>query len=145
MTSDSRSAIAFPDEGVGMNLGLRPLCRGPDRPPIDRARPPCLLDPRPRYRLIFDAEEVRLGNPHIHSALNVRATCLEEEPTPDRWKMPLHQPQQARVEAQHAETALKARERAMQRGGPTAEIMINLHLQQQGDSGPDELEQAFQR
>src|SRR4051812_37062837 len=62
MISDSRSAIAFPDERVGLNLGLRPLGPGADRPAVDR---PCLSgspNPGPAECRIFDEEEIRLGN-----------------------------------------------------------------------------------
>src|SRR6185369_15658069 len=57
--SDSRSAIAFPNERIGLNLGLPALLGSPDRPAINGHLLPGALDPRLAERRAFDGEELR--------------------------------------------------------------------------------------
>src|SRR6476661_10455590 len=61
MTSVSRSAIAFPDEGVGMNRGLRALFRGADRPAVDGHVLAKACDPRLTERGAVDGNELGVG------------------------------------------------------------------------------------
>src|SRR4051794_9734540 len=53
-TSLSRSAIGFPNERIGLNLGLRALLRSPDRPAVHRNTLARTLDPRPSEHGAFD-------------------------------------------------------------------------------------------
>src|SRR3954471_22988902 len=58
MMSVSRSAIAFPDECVGLNLGLRALRRGADGPAIDGHMLADACDPGPAQTFSVHREEL---------------------------------------------------------------------------------------
>src|SRR3954468_2951811 len=91
-TSDSRSAIGFPDECIGMNRALRALLWGADGPAVDRhpaARP---LAPRLAERSAIHGEEVRLGKPQGYSALEGGQIVADDQPAPNAGKLRLDEP-----------------------------------------------------
>src|SRR3954451_151330 len=110
MTSDSRSAIGFPNEGVGLNPGLLPLLGGPDRPTVDRHPPPYSLDPALAERRPVHGDELRIRQPHRHSPSIRRQAVADDEPAPDLWHVGLYQARDARIEAHHPEGSLVALE-----------------------------------
>src|SRR4051794_10582453 len=65
-TSVSRSAIAFPDDGIGLNRALRPLFGRVDRPAVNRQSVAELCDPWLSERGTVHGNELRIGNPKRH-------------------------------------------------------------------------------
>src|SRR3954471_11138224 len=64
MTSDSWSAIGFPDERIGMNRRLRALRQRADRPAIDRHPAASLRFPLFTELVFIHGNELGIGEPH---------------------------------------------------------------------------------
>src|SRR4051794_40025524 len=131
MTSDSRSAIGFPDEGVGLNLGLRALLRGADRPGVDGHSAAEARNPGLAERGRFDGDELGIRKPHGDTTPRAPQAVADNQPAPDVRHVPLREAGQPGIEAHHADrTAVPAEDR-LQRRHPPPDVMIDLDLEQQ--------------
>src|SRR6476661_3803462 len=103
MTSVSRSAIAFPNEGVGMNRALRALFRGADRPAVDghalaEARNPGLAE-----RCPVNGEEIPLCKPECHASPEWRSVVPDDDSAPRPGELGHQKSRHPRIEAHDTE------------------------------------------
>src|SRR5688572_14158439 len=105
ITWDSRSAIIFPNSGVGVNLGLPPLAGAAHGPTVDRHPPARALDPRLAERGDLDGNEVWVRQPHRPGAFPRAEVIFDDEAPPYVREVGLDEAREAGVEAHDPERA----------------------------------------
>src|SRR5947209_3801315 len=105
MISVSWSAIAFPDEGVGMNRGLRALRGSADRPGINRHAIPDARNPRNTHTCPMNSDELRRDQSHGQPALEERHAFAEHQASNNMGGIPSKPPSHLRIEAHYADCA----------------------------------------
>ena len=105
MTSDSRSAIGFPNEGVGLNRRLARAARQVRIvQAVDRHPPPYALDPAACRAPLGPRQRIAGSASHIASRRRYGGRLSRiDEPAPDLRHVGLQQPRDARIEAHHPE------------------------------------------
>src|SRR4051794_18465905 len=145
MTSDSRSAIGFPDESVGLNLGLRALLRGADRPAVNGHSAADARNPRLAERGCFDGDELGIRKPHGDTTPRRRQGGADPAPAPNVRLVRLRGAGHRGIKAHPpAPTAIPA-EDGLQRRHPPPDIMIDLDLEQQRNAAGHHGQEALQR
>src|SRR6185503_3901274 len=108
--SPSWSAIALPDERVGLNLRLRALLLRADGPAIDRPSLPQARNPWLRQRGPVNREEGGIGEPDSSPAAEGGEAVPNDQSAANLGQIGLEQARQPRVEAHYAEGAAVALE-----------------------------------
>ena len=78
-----------------MNLGLRALLRGADRPAVDGHSRAHALNPGLAKRALIDGEELRIGEPKREPSPPSRQAVADDEAAADSRQVGLQQPRKS--------------------------------------------------
>lgn len=128
-----------------MNLGLRPLGRGADRPCVDRDAPSRLRDPLLRQDWLLERKELRIGKAGVKPPAQWRELAIDQVAATNVRHVRLQQARDTRVEAHHAEAAPITGELSPQGRNPPPDIGLDLHFEKKRNAPADRREQIFER
>jgi hypothetical protein len=141
MISVSRSAIGFPDEGIGLNRCLRALGRRADRPRIDRHSLPDARNPGSAQTFMIDGEELRRGYRNRQPPPVPRCVFADDHSSADVRRISSKPPTDLRVEA-HDPDRPRSRRKIQENSAtqPNRISPMRLQFKEQGDPAANHLE-----